>query len=251
MNFCKGVGPFEEQESPTIVTIPPYIPNQPRLYEEPAQQLQTQPRVPEQVQWPSGKSVEVCNLAKDVGRCTGHFNRYYYDRDLGTCELFQYSGCGGNQNRFDSREACSDVCLRTVSQPQIPPLTQDLGQPAPVAAGQDDKCEGVKDHGPCSNFVLKWWFNKVDGTCTKFYYGGCGGNNNLHETEQDCKNSCATYVDACQLPAVKGPCEGSRLRYYYDSQNRVCGEFTFGGCLGNENNFQSKETCEQRCLASR
>ena len=67
-------------------------------------------------------------MPKDVGRCTGHFNRYFYDRDLGTCELFQYSGCGGNQNRFNSREACADVCLRTVSQPQVPAVDQSFSQ---------------------------------------------------------------------------------------------------------------------------
>ena len=34
----------------------------------------------------------------------------------------------------------------------------------------------------------------ITGTCTKFYYGGCGGNANLHETEQDCKNACGNHV---------------------------------------------------------
>lgn len=36
---------------------------------------------------------------------------------------------GGNNNRFPSREACSDTCLRTISQPQIPAVSQILGQP--------------------------------------------------------------------------------------------------------------------------
>ncbi|KAI6189901.1 hypothetical protein M3Y97_00058300 [Aphelenchoides bicaudatus] len=190
------------------------------------------------------RSSDVCNQPKDVGRCTGHFNRYYYDRDLGTCELFQYSGCGGNQNKFNSRAECTETCLRTVSQPQIPAVPQNLGQPAPVQSG--DRCDGPKDHGPCSNFVLKWWFSKEDGTCSKFYYGG---NSNLHETEQDCIDACANSVDVCQLPSVKGPCEGNRKKWYFDKNSRTCQEFTFGGCLGNKNNFQSKEACEQRCLS--
>jgi hypothetical protein len=98
--------------------------------------------------------------------------------------------------------------LRSASQPQVPSLSQELGQSASSQTGSNERCEGEKDHGPCSNFALKWWYNKEDGTCTKFYWGGCefkayysififvigGGNANMHETEQDCKNSCGNYV---------------------------------------------------------
>jgi hypothetical protein len=33
-------------------------------------------------------------------------------------------------------------------------------------------CEASKDTGTCKQFSTKWFFNKVDGTCNRFHYGG-------------------------------------------------------------------------------
>lgn len=47
MEFCKGVGPFEEEEPATVVNVPSFDPNPPRRLEA------QQPQEPVQV-WPSG-----------------------------------------------------------------------------------------------------------------------------------------------------------------------------------------------------
>ncbi|XP_075991271.1 kunitz-type serine protease inhibitor A-like [Anticarsia gemmatalis] len=52
-----------------------------------------------------------CNLAFDFGTCFGHFNRWAWDRYAGTCKRRLYSGCGGNQNNFETRNACMNTCL--------------------------------------------------------------------------------------------------------------------------------------------
>jgi len=96
MDFCKGVGPFDQEEQPTVVNVPPFDPNPPRRPEALQQPPQSQDPAPVPV-WPTGVSPDVCNQQKDVGRCTGHFNRYYYDRDLGTCELFQEEQIGNER----------------------------------------------------------------------------------------------------------------------------------------------------------
>ncbi|KAI6186600.1 hypothetical protein M3Y98_00150400 [Aphelenchoides besseyi] len=195
------------------------------------------------------KSSTACNMPKDVGRCTGHFSSYYYDRDLGVCELFQYSGCGGNSNRFNSRLQCEETCLHPA--PQVaavaPSFPQTLGAQLVVNNQDSRRCDLPKDQGPCSEFVHKWYYNNQDGTCNKFYYGGCQGNTNRYDSESECRAACGNHADPCTLPPVKGPCEGNRRRYYYNAQQQQCTEFTYGGCIPNSNNFATIEECEQRC----
>ena len=37
---------------------------------------------------------------------------------------------------------------------------------------------------------------------------------------------------ACNLPMVPGPCEGSYFHYGYNSERGICEQFKYGGCLG-------------------
>ncbi|KAI1719721.1 kunitz/Bovine pancreatic trypsin inhibitor domain-containing protein [Ditylenchus destructor] len=56
----------------------------------------------------SGESV--CNLPLAVGTCTAPTTRYYFDASSGKCKAFQYSGCGGNANNFQSMASCQATC---------------------------------------------------------------------------------------------------------------------------------------------
>uniref|UniRef100_A0A1A9WUT6 BPTI/Kunitz inhibitor domain-containing protein n=1 Tax=Glossina brevipalpis TaxID=37001 RepID=A0A1A9WUT6_9MUSC len=51
----------------------------------------------------------------------------------------------------------------------------------------------------------------------------------------------------CALTKDVGPCRGSKLNFYYDSDANACKEFFYGGCQGNANRFDTKEECEQLC----
>lgn len=37
-------------------------------------------------------------------------------------------------------------------------------------------------------------------------------------------------------------------KYYHNAETKQCEEFTWGGCGGNSNNFDTKEQCEARCV---
>uniref|UniRef100_A0A1A9ZNA5 BPTI/Kunitz inhibitor domain-containing protein n=1 Tax=Glossina pallidipes TaxID=7398 RepID=A0A1A9ZNA5_GLOPL len=51
----------------------------------------------------------------------------------------------------------------------------------------------------------------------------------------------------CSLPKEVGPCRGSKLNFYYDSDAKTCKEFFYGGCQGNANRFDTQEECQQLC----
>ncbi|XP_075721692.1 BPTI/Kunitz domain-containing protein-like [Rhipicephalus microplus] len=51
----------------------------------------------------------------------------------------------------------------------------------------------------------------------------------------------------CKLPAETGPCKASFKAWHYDSKERKCKPFIYGGCGGNGNNFETKGKCESRC----
>ena len=52
------------------------------------------------------------------------------------------------------------------------------------------------------------------------------------------------YMSASDSP---GSCKAYIPSWRYDSVTRQCKQFVYGGCQGNENNFSSKQACENTC----
>ena len=51
----------------------------------------------------------------------------------------------------------------------------------------------------------------------------------------------------CKLPKIIGDCKAAFPKYYFDSTSGQCKSFTYGGCGGNGNNFNTRGECEQQC----
>ena len=56
----------------------------------------------------------------------------------------------------------------------------------------------------------------------------------------------------CYLPKVSGPfteqCQINSTNFYFDQEEKQCKEFTYSGCLGNANRFETLGDCEQSCM---
>ncbi|XP_034054007.1 early lactation protein-like [Gymnodraco acuticeps] len=61
-------------------------------------------------------------------------------------------------------------------------------------------------------------------------------NRTLFNTIEDCKKAPET-----------GPCRAYMERYFYNPSSMTCEIFTYGGCLGNLNNFEDKAKCMESC----
>lgn len=212
---------YPEHQQSLVRPPPPVVPQQPGFGSVAAH---------------SAKSRQACHLPLDVGKCQGSFDSWYFEMATGSCVEFKYSGCSGNANRFTSRDECENTCVR-----------QPDSQTDSASHGVTSVCDEPKETGPCTNFVTKWYYNKADGTCNRFHYGGCEGTGNRFDNEQSCKASCANHQDACTLPKVQGPCSGKHEYFYFNAASQSCDKFTYGGCLGNTNRFTTQEECQSRC----
>ncbi|KAF6775958.1 hypothetical protein AHF37_04543 [Paragonimus kellicotti] len=51
-----------------------------------------------------------CLFPPESGSCSDSITMFAYDAQAGECVPFDYSGCGGNANRFPSMNECMKQC---------------------------------------------------------------------------------------------------------------------------------------------
>ncbi|KAK7505592.1 hypothetical protein BaRGS_00003337, partial [Batillaria attramentaria] len=194
------------------------------------------------------RTEDICRQPKETGPCRSALQRYYYDSASGQCEQFLYGGCQGNLNNFASYEACQRKCAGGGG--YIQPKSREV-------------CDLDPDGGPCRGYNILWYYDNAIRRCQQFIYGGCEGNGNQFKTEQECADLCVvntpqplpptlpptvTRKDVCKMPRERGGCSNYTIHWYYDSDKGYCTRFYYGGCGGNGNRFDSKEECDQRCV---
>ncbi|XP_043945283.1 WAP, Kazal, immunoglobulin, Kunitz and NTR domain-containing protein 1 [Protopterus annectens] len=109
-------------------------------------------------------------------------------------------------------------------------------------------CQKEPDIRDCGNKHVRWFYDYKKKLCMTFRYGGCDGNRNNFETYEACRQACVKEsVNICMLPTVQGPCKNWEPRWAYNSLMKQCHAFIYGGCEGNDNNFESKNVCEDNC----
>ncbi|KAF8774025.1 Kunitz-type serine protease inhibitor 6 like protein [Argiope bruennichi] len=63
----------------------------------------------------------------------------------------------------------------------------------------------------------------------------------------ECKWSTCGLDDACFQMKIIGPCRARIPRYFFNKRAGECQRFAYSGCMGNENNFETLEECQQKC----
>ncbi|KAM9630203.1 collagen alpha-3(VI) chain isoform 12-T12 [Morphnus guianensis] len=144
--------------------------------------LNTEPLEGPESDWP-----DPCLLDFDMGmQCKDYQIVWFFDYKNKICSQGWYGGCGGNANRFEAEAECISKCLKPSAAEkamQQPPLEKRL-------SSVTDICRLQKDEGTCRNFVLKWYYDPETKSCARFWYGGCGGNENRFNTQKECEKVC-------------------------------------------------------------
>ncbi len=89
----------------------------------------------------------------------------------------------------------------------------------------------------CMAFMPKFTYNATEGRCVSYTYGGCGGSENLFNTELECLQTCdidynddtPSTVDACGLEIDAGPCRMRKPMYGFNKGTKRCEKFSYGG----------------------
>jgi len=135
--------------------------------------------------------------------------------------------------------------------------------------------------GRCRAALDRWSWNPETLACEKFVFGGCDETGNNFRSQRKCQKTCgylasqrvmendAVYFSeeeeeeeeeeaveteserpdrVCNQPKLIGLCRARFDRFYFDSASGKCKPFTYGGCDGNENNFNTRADCKALCM---
>ncbi|XP_040916903.1 kunitz-type protease inhibitor 1a [Toxotes jaculatrix] len=184
-----------------------------------------------------------CMAPKKVGPCRGSFPRWHYNAASEKCEEFMFGGCRENLNNYLSKDECMKACYGSEK-------SGITGRTGLVPTDQGEKCGA-----PCTTEQ----FTCANGCCLDPGLE-CDSSPQCSDgsDEQNCEDLNNKFRILLQIPLDEqkvrcteppntGSCRDSFTKWYYNPIQQDCFRFNYGGCQGNENRFDSKESCMRLC----
>jgi len=227
---------------------------------------------------------DYCQLPAETGRCKANIKRWFFNTASQKCETFKWGGCDGNENNFITERECSITCDSEYQKieeckPSCASVDCLLGMcvdSCPLASTYlvmskgktycadndtnefvgcaDAECINEQCNMSCDN--VRCAFGLCVESCPDPRTNIVKGKGNTY-----CANTltgkfvgCVKIecpdkekFDYCQLPAETGECEAIIKRWFFNTASQKCETFKWGGCDGNENNFNTENECSITC----
>ncbi|CAH8572471.1 unnamed protein product [Schistosoma bovis] len=174
-----------------------------------------------------------CSQPLDRGVGSNELSSWYYDSNDGRCRWFGYRGYGGNANRFYSRTACEELCVRDNHN-----LCEFAKCPKSITT-----CELVGDQS-CKVYKQQH---------SKSWEAECPPDQPVCVTKRNTRMApdieFENVPSECKQPPDAGSCQikNPSQNFFYDLENNDCTSFYFHECGGNDNRFVTKSECMSHC----